>query len=400
MTTRGRARELVLSDLAGAVETADHPYVRADLARCEIEFGQGFTVRLSKRSSNDAWSKTSFFDLSYVGRTTVEPFEEALLDRLRAEVESREIDVEWRRLLLDRELFEIEFHSKALRVELRPSLACNHRCGFCNSVDWRTTANAGAGIDALLEELDNISALPAVTAAISGGEPTLLKRLPELVGRLASEGLSVELQTNGMSLAEPGYARELRDRGVVVVLVSLHSANATISDGEITHFPGGWEKTVAGIDAALDAGLRVHISHVMHKQNVDGTADFMRFVADRWGRQVVIRLAYVAPAGEAVTNFDKHIPRIEDVIDDVREGLAEAKRRRLRVKFVAFCGLPPCLLRPFEGFSDVTTTLGAVDYGDQHTKLPACEGCKYVGRCPGLWRSYLDRFGDPGVRPF
>ncbi|MFT6398993.1 MAG: hypothetical protein ACJAYU_003756, partial [Bradymonadia bacterium] len=269
-TAKGRARESVLTELGESCATASHPFPKVDLGRAEIEFVGGLKVRVAKRTKKPTWEKTAFFDLSYIGQTSVTADEEALLRRISAEVGTRETESEWRQLLLKREFFELDFHAKARRVELRPSLACDHHCGFCNSVDWSTTSNAGAGIDEILSELDNITALPAVTTAISGGAPTLLKRLPELIGRLASHGMTVELQTNGMSMAEPGYAEELRACGVVLALVSLHSADPTVSDTTITHFPGGWEKTVAGIDAGLTAGLRVHISHVIHKQNVEG----------------------------------------------------------------------------------------------------------------------------------
>ena len=143
--------------------------------------------------------------------------------------------------------------------------------------------------------------------------------------------------------------------------------------------------------------MRVAISHVVHAANADHTEDFFRFVAERWGRRVQTRLAFVAPTGGA---RDRGlVPPLGTVLPGVVAGLSLARRERLRVKVVAYCGIPPCLLVPYEDFTEVVRGIGATNFGDDHTKLPVCDACRYAKRCPGLWTRYLEAHGDPGLAP-
>src|SRR6185295_11631186 len=141
--------------------------------------------------------------------------------------------------LFERSGSEVTVYPNDLRVELRPTLACNHHCGFCNSVD-RTIENVTSGIDDLRDGIEVWAGMPVYRTTVSGGEPTLLRGLPELLETLADRGLVVELQTNGMALADPAYARRLRDAGVHTVLVSLHASDAGLSDRDITRYDGAW----------------------------------------------------------------------------------------------------------------------------------------------------------------
>jgi pyruvate-formate lyase-activating enzyme len=280
-------------------------------------------------------------------------------------------------------------------VELRPTLACNHHCGFCNSVD-RTIENVTQGIDDLRDGIDVWAAMPVYRTTVSGGEPTLLRGLPELLEMLADRGLVVELQTNGMALADPAYAQRLRDAGVHTVLVSLHASDPSLSDDHITLHDGAWGRTVAGIDNALEYGITVEISHVVHRANHQETLRFMEFVHARWGRRVRVRLAFVAPTGGAADATEQCVPPLHETLPGVRAALAYAREHHLRVGMVGYCGLPPCLLQPYEWFSEITRRR-ATDYPDNHVKFAACRSCVYDRSCPGIWQGYHETYGDPGI---
>src|SRR4030095_14310878 len=107
--------------------------------------------------------------------------------------------------------------------------------------------------------------------------PPRLRGLAESREMLADRGLLVELQTNGMALADRAYARRLRDAGVHTVLISLHASDADLSDHHILLHDGAGGRTLAGIDNALDYGLGVEISHVVHRANARETLRFMEF---------------------------------------------------------------------------------------------------------------------------
>ncbi len=301
-------------------------------------------------------------------------------------------------LLFQRDAVSVAIYPRMRRMELRPLLACNHRCAFCNSSDPYATDATTNGVRDILAHLPDWDRPGLCYVAVSGGEPTLLPDLPELVAAIAERGLTVELQTNGMALADRAYLAHLQERGLRVVLISLHSHDPAVSDGKITGFQGAWARTVAGIDAALELGLVVHLSCVIHRDNHEDLLAYFQFVADRWGRRVFTRLAFVAPTGSARTEIERTIPPLPEVLPHLARALAFCRERRLRVGIVRYCGLPPCLHAPYLEFNKVFVEQ-ASDFPEDHTKLPACTTCTISSACPGLWTRVYEAHGDPGIRP-
>lgn len=341
-----------------------------------------------------AFKRTHHFGVAYRTPGSLTPEMASLAERFLETVGRAERDLEWRTKLTRSQLSEVSYFPAERRIEFRPSLACNHHCEFCNSVERNATDSVGA-IQEFIDQLEVWKSLPVVSAVISGGEPTLLKRLPELVAALADSGFDVEIQTNGMSFADLEYAQRIKRSGAHTLLVSLHSAKGAHSDRSITRCDGAWERTVRGVDNALACDLRVHLSHVVHRDNYTETAEFMRMVHARWGERVLVRLAYVAPTGGARTS--DVMPSLPTALPYLRHGLAVARELGVRVNLVGYCGVPPCLVAPEHAVAEVTQASRAREFSEDHLKLDACAGCRYEHRCPGLWRRYYERYGDPGV---
>lgn len=97
---------------------------------------------------------------------------------------------------------------------------CNFRCPFCHNsslVDFKTgelsvTNRFFEHVEKRKKVLDGV--------VITGGEPTLHSRLPELVGNLKDLGLKVKLDTNGTN---PDMLRKVIDAGIDYVAMDLKS---------------------------------------------------------------------------------------------------------------------------------------------------------------------------------
>ncbi len=413
LTPLGRERLELLERLAGAMVGA--PEVQADgwslgpldprALRLELEGeARALTMELSpRREKTPAYDRTVHFNLTFrEERGLAGPEGDGARQRLLAALRAAEMELAgeegFPEALLNSRGAQITLDPSRYRLELRPTLACDHYCGFCNSVDHASTDNVMRGRKEILANLDEWERLTIMGVVISGGEPTLLADLPEVVEALTTRGFSVELQTNGMAFADADYARWLAEVGLDQATISLHSHDAQTSDGSITLHEGGWARTVAGIDHALAQGIHVELSHVIHRANFGGFPDFVRFVHRRWGRRVPTRLAFVAPTGGAGAEVAQHVPPMEDVLPDLLAGLEIARRHDLPIVMVSYCGIPPCLLQPHEAFSEITRRRVAYELEDDHVKLPACTGCVYDSACPGLWRAYHETHGDPGLR--
>jgi GTP 3',8-cyclase len=138
--------------------------------------------------------------------------------------------------------------------------ACNFRCPYCMPAEG--VADDHGFDDASRLDFDEIETLVRGFARIgmtklrlTGGEPLLRKRLPQLVARLASiPGIDdLALTTNGSLLAR--HARALRDAGLRRLTISLDALDA----GVFRHLSGGRgnvDDVLAGIAAAEAAGFR------------------------------------------------------------------------------------------------------------------------------------------------
>jgi cyclic pyranopterin phosphate synthase len=149
---------------------------------------------------------------------------------------------------------------------------------------------------------------------ITGGEPLVRAGVPDLVRRIAAvpgiEDLS--LSTNGLLLASA--ARELHSAGLGRVNVSVDSLDPG-KFREITQ-GGDLSRVMAGIDAALDAGLEpVKINVVAARGFNDEEAPaFARLTLDR---AVVVRFIEIMPLGDSAGFQDERFVPAAEILDRI-----------------------------------------------------------------------------------
>jgi len=188
---------------------------------------------------------------------------------------------------------------------------CNLRCTYCmpeSGLPWISKA-------AILsfEEIETIvraAASVGVTAIrLTGGEPLVRPGLAHLVARLAAvPGIEdISLSTNGLLLAE--QVRDLAAAGLQRVNVSLDTLRPD-RFAAIARRPG-LERVLAGIDAAIAAGLApVKLNCVvMRGENDDELADFAAMTRER---AVFVRFIEVMPVVEnAGAQREQYLPSSE-----------------------------------------------------------------------------------------
>jgi GTP 3',8-cyclase len=155
---------------------------------------------------------------------------------------------------------------------------CNFRCTYCmpeEGLEWLDRSELLS-----YEEIERVARICVErygfeSFRLTGGEPLLRRNLEDLVGRLAALGADLALTTNGTGL--PGHAEPLARAGLSRINISLDSLRRDrfleLTRRDELH------KVLAGIDAALAAGLRpVKINAVVIRGvNDDEVIDFARF---------------------------------------------------------------------------------------------------------------------------
>ena len=292
-------------------------------------------VLIRPRDEQDgAFLRTPRWNISYLG----DGFD-AIAEALLREVAHRlEVTCE-RRGLSAAELMERFFKrpdvSQLLEVTsgrklyLRVTDHCDENCVFCNATEGNT--NVISSKSQLRDVLDRLPAGGLKQVIFSGGEPTLLKALPEMVGLAYERGAEdIIVQTNGVLLARPGaLERYLPYRDRLGIGFSLHAFETRASDlltaaHDVPKMPlaqrftaglalpdperprpdsGRLAKKLSAIDDAVAMGFRVKITCVVMRPNLKSVPAFARLCWERWGARLDrLQFSYAMPRGNAMLN--------------------------------------------------------------------------------------------------
>ncbi|HND28496.1 MAG TPA: radical SAM protein [Myxococcota bacterium] len=282
-------------------------------------------------------------------------------------------------------------------------MVCNERCPFCNvpAEDFSARPMPIADIRA---QIQDFVATGQQTLTISGGEPTLLKRLLlQSIAEARVAGLPfVELQTNAV-LIDGDYAAALKEAGLTSAFVSLLSDVPVLHD-QLAGLPGAFPRCVAGIEALLDQGIAVTLNPVTAAVTAARVPDYVDFVAGRLSGVQTISLSAVQPHGRAAKNLDL-LPDYAVLGPAIREARRRAAQHGLTL-LNPYCGLPRCV-----GWEDGEHCAEAAEAAEQDYQAPnvenvqanklqgpPCRDCGLRTRCGGAWRAYWERWGASGLR--
>lgn len=288
----------------------------------------------------------------------------------------------------------------SLTMEFRCNLKCVH-CMIEGTMD-RLQPESDDSFDALLEHNRDTGQWTGLI--LTGSEITLRRDLPDLARRARAAGFRhVRIQTHGMHLSRPAYARTLVEAGIDEFFVSVAGSNAATHDA-ITKVRGSFDKTLRGMEL-LDA-----MPGVATITNTVVTEESYRLLPD-----VVDALAHL----RRLTQMEFWVYWPMNETDDknlaashllVLPYLREATRRaRQAGRHVEIKNFPHCLLD--EGDRDLLVNDQPQLYIDpafwDEFARNGFYTCAYRDMCTstqclGLNTAYINRYGDHAdrLRPF
>jgi cyclic pyranopterin phosphate synthase len=294
--------------------------------------------------------------------------------------------------------------------------ACNFRCGYCMPADrvpedYGTDASQRLSFDEIDTLVRAFVRLGTRKLRLTGGEPLLRKRLPELVRRLA-----VIPGLDGMLLAQ--HAQALHEAGLRRITVSLDALDPQVF-ADMSGRRGRVEDVLAGIDAAVAAGFRrLKINAVVQGgvnedqvlplvERFRGTGHVVRFIefmdvgdSNDWHRDRMV------PSSVLRDRIAAHWP-LHPLQADYRGEVAERygfDDGEGEVGFVSsvstpFCG--DCHRARVSADGRLFTCLFAADGADLRTVVARGEDA-LAAHVADLWRARGDRYselrGSPEVR--
>jgi len=207
-------------------------------------------------------------------------------------------------------------------TDLRISVTdrCNYKCIYCR------TGNEGALYGDLpfadyLRMARVLASLGIRKVRITGGEPLLRRGLTDFIRELAQlrdvdgQPLDLALTTNGHLLGD--LAQPLKDAGLHRVTVSMDAVDPS-RFARITRVPGGYEKVLAGVRAARQAGLGpVKVNCVLMRGfNEDQIISFGMFAREE---NVIVRFIEFMPLEEGRVWSKDTVVTLDEILQRMGE---------------------------------------------------------------------------------
>lgn len=278
---------------------------------------------------------------------------------------------------------------------------CNLACDYCTITPaMRARALPRARV---LEELRRGRSDGYDALSLTGGEPTIRSDLLGLVKVARALGYGdVKLQSNGLLLAPTGNMERIAAAGVSRVHVSIHTHRPERYDALVRR-EGSYPLMCAGLDAAVRSGLPL-VAEVILKE--DTYRDLPAALAWLHARGVTAADLWFVSLTDGNADKLTSMPRMTEVVPVMAEAFAFARARGMLVRSLH---VPRCLLGPDHphahdpGAARVRVVTPDATFELRHSRLtgqrhvPACEGCPWQGRCPGVREDYLQRYGDAEI---
>jgi GTP 3',8-cyclase len=253
-------------------------------------------------------------------------------------------------------------------TDLRVSVTdrCNYRCVYCRTGNDATPFAELPHVD-YLRMIRLFVSLGVEKVRLTGGEPLLRAGLTDLIREisqlhtLSGDPLDIAVTTNGHLLAS--LAQPLKDAGLTRITVSMDAVDPEMF-AAITRVPGGFDRVLAGIRAAQNAGFSpVKVNCVLlrgfNDSQIEAFAEFSR------NENVVVRFIEWMPleepssdgigrnwTPEAVVTLDEIVARLSarySLVELPPHSTSETARRYTFADGVGEIGIIAPVSRPFCG---------------------------------------------------
>lgn len=310
-------------------------------------------------------------------------------------------------------------------IDVNIGRRCNLRCVFCLDGKLESKKRHWVSLERARVELRQGFEQGCRAMGLLGGEPTAYPHLFELLDFARTLGYQrMSLYTNGLKLGDPTLCDRLVEAGVTRIGISIHSHDAELED-RLTGRPGSFRDKLAGARrlvahqrrGRLPDGLAVN--PVITRVNLPHLLTIFRFFVGLGVRD--LRFNFVRAIGRAEGSREL-TPRYRDAARAGVQLIVEnesGRRHHLSFGDFPFCVWPwevlgsEVLRKRYIGeFHDLVTDVSL--FGDQRTedgeldrfnwadrrrarlklKFPACEGCAFFDECEGVYRCYVDIYGD------
>ena len=288
---------------------------------------------------------------------------------------------------------------------------CQNRCVFCRD----KSINAPLDKFRDFEPLDKLK-LKVRLAAKKGARTVLMTGsdclnhpwLPEMISYIHSLGLKVRLETPGIKLKDRSFLKNIMDCGADSFYLPIYASTAALHDFIVAR-QGAFEELRQAMDNLRAAGLRVHLSAIILKQNYLHLDPLLRFMHRNYPG-FFFKLRHLRPFSDSLLTYRSFMPGYGALIPALKSALALHRKLYFKSddflkRFSFFIGdilfsLPVCVLAKVEpGLLRYTRTLSEektvsrIFSFSRRLKMDFCQRCSAANICGGIDSVYARSYG-------
>ena len=229
--------------------------------------------------------------------------------------------------------------SAPMRVDVALTYKCQNRCSHCYNEPQREVKELDK--EKWFEVIKKIESVGIPHIVFTGGEPTLIPFLDELIAYSEDLGIVTGLNTNGRKLKDLEYVKNLKECGLDHIQITLESPKEEIHD-EMVQEKGAFKETLHGLKNSLQSGIFTMTNTTIVRTNKDTMKEFPSFLKNLGINTFAVNS--IIFSGKAVKS-ELHLTK-EEIIPLLEEISKEARENDM--KFIWYTPTRYCELNPLE----------------------------------------------------
>lgn len=303
------------------------------------------------------------------------------------------------------------------QFEIQLGHMCNNRCVFCVSghLSQRRMVHP-LEVQPILDVIERARRDGAVRLVFLGGEPTIQPAFFPALEHAARLGFSeIVIFTNGVRLAQEGFIDACLAIGRFTWRISIQGANEA-AHVAVTKKSTSFRRIITGIEMLRARGQRVTVNMCVCEASYRSLPDYPALVERHGIKQLHIDIVRPQSSGiKTVAYLREIMPRysvMAPYYDEMLRGFeAWDPGFDVNIGNLPYCILPQWGHRIHHGGEDTVTQSSSTDglekgarnkyavHSVQRTFTKACPRCVFADRCSGVFKDYLEVYGEDEIEP-
>ncbi|MEM7155600.1 MAG: radical SAM protein [Myxococcota bacterium] len=307
--------------------------------------------------------------------------------------------------------------SSGHQFEIQLGHMCNNRCVFCVS-GHLSKRRMVRPLDAqpILDVIERARREGAVRLVFLGGEPTIQPAFFPALKHASSLGFEeIVIFTNGVRLAQRDFIDDCLKIGRFTWRISIQGANEA-AHVAVTKKPTSFQRIITGIDKLRERGQRVTANMCVCEESYRSLPDYPGLVSKHGIKQLHIDIVRPQSSGIKTDEYLREIMPKYSVMapyyDEMLQGFdAWDPNFDVNIGNLPYCVLPQWGHRIHHGGENTVTQSTSSSglenearnkyavHNRQRTYTERCTECAFADRCSGVFKDYIQVYGDDEFQP-